>query len=272
MSNVLLSPSNSTLSISNIDQKITLNNNQEVNINGKAFIVSLIDSQSAYPDYAIMFSKTINPTSIDDIYSLTTIDGLKYIQNAVIGSVYVVVYFKSATSYGNYYVDISIGKSPYAYVHPFIKLGSTSLTSIDISNIVLHIKYNYVLMTDEYLPTNTSATPTLESTTTFTYINYNAVIHNNVYIGNFSLIGSHCVIENNCYIASSKIGGDTHIKQNCFLGLNSSIRDKVTIGEFSIVGMGCSVNKSINPYTKITIDNNAIKISSSQNYIDKYKI
>ena len=175
MSNVLLSPSNSTLSISNTDQKITLNNNQEVNINGKAFIVSSINSQSAYPDYAIMFSKSINPTSLDDIYSLTNSDSSLYIQNAAMGSVYVVVYFKSKTSYENNAVDISISKSPYAYVHPLLYLNSNSLTSIDMSNIVLHIKYNYVLMTNKYLPKNTAATPTLASTTTYTYINYNSV-------------------------------------------------------------------------------------------------
>ena len=148
-------------------------------------------------------------------------------------------------------------------------------------NTIKEVKYNYLKNKGYSFANFIHPTAVIEKNVTlgdnliigaFTYINYNAVIHNNVYIGNFSLIGSHCVIENNCYIASSKIGGDTHIKQNCFLGLNSSIRDKVTIGEFSIVGMGCSVNKSITPYTKITIDNNAIKISSSQNYIDKYKI
>lgn len=175
MSNVLLSPSNSTLSISNIDQKITLNNNQEVNINGKAFIVSSIDSQSAYPDYAIMFSKSINPTSIDDIYSLTTIDGLKYIQNAVIGSIYVVVYFKSRTSYENYYVKISISNSPYAYVHPFVKYTSSAISDINISTIILKMNYNYILMTDEYLPQKPLENSKLQFKTTFTYINYNSV-------------------------------------------------------------------------------------------------
>ena len=38
MSNILITPVNPTLSISSIDQYITLNSGQEVNINGKAFI------------------------------------------------------------------------------------------------------------------------------------------------------------------------------------------------------------------------------------------
>ena len=175
MSNILISSVNPALSISNIDQYITLNNGQEVNINGKAFVVLSTDSSTKNPDYAIMFSKSINPTSLDDIYGLTNSDGSLYIQNAVLGSVYVVVYFKSATSCENNIVDISIGRSPYAYVHPFIKFSWTTIDSIDMSNIVLHINYNYVLMTDEYLPTDMSTTPTLKSTTTYTYINYNTV-------------------------------------------------------------------------------------------------
>ena len=39
-----------------------------------------------------MFNKSINPTSLDDIYNLTNSGGSLYIQNAIMSSIYVVVY------------------------------------------------------------------------------------------------------------------------------------------------------------------------------------
>lgn len=107
-----------------------------------------------------------------------------------------------------------------------------------------------------------------------TYISKNAVIGQNVKIGDGSFIcefvsigpktslgigviilphtriAHDVIVADFCYLSSSlAIGGYSEIKRNSFIGLNSTIRNNIIIAERNILGSASNVVRSTEPYS-----------------------
>jgi sugar O-acyltransferase (sialic acid O-acetyltransferase NeuD family) len=70
-------------------------------------------------------------------------------------------------------------------------------------------------------------------------------IGNNVIIWSGNHIGHHSNIKDHCFISSHVvISGKVTIEPYCFLGVNATIRDGLTIEEKCVIGAGCIILKN----------------------------
>lgn len=60
-----------------------------------------------------------------------------------------------------------------------------------------------------------------------------------------SQIGHHTRIGKHVLISGSKTGGNVHIGNHCYIGLNASIKQNLKISNNCVIGMGCIIEKNI---------------------------
>lgn len=82
-------------------------------------------------------------------------------------------------------------------------------------------------------------------------IDFNTVIHSNVYIKVGVYISTNCVIQSHCFIgAKSMIAGACSIGEQSFIGIHSTIFDEVNIGDKCLVGACSVIKRNLPSYSK----------------------
>lgn len=81
------------------------------------------------------------------------------------------------------------------------------------------------------------------------YISLGAVLDRSnprgVFIGSHSIVTNRCIILSHDYVRALRM--DTHIEDNCFIGVASIVMPGVRIGSGSVIGAGAVVTKDIPP-------------------------